>query len=80
MFCDEAIIGSGDILFNAHPELVGARITYLPSNMTSTNERTTFDYELDADGYIKSCTIVEEEYHGEKWYAYKPDTYEFVWE
>lgn len=80
LFCDYAVIGSTDNLFYVHPEFVGARTIYLPSNITTVDERTSFDYELDSDGYIESCTVVEEECHGGEWYAYKPDTYEFIWE
>ena len=54
---------SNDYLFMAHPELLGARTTQLPANVSSSrvynsesgvNSSTsyTYDYELDNSGYI----------------------------
>ena len=43
----------GDLLFSAHPELIGARSSQLPATEKSDGKTTyTYRYEFDKDGYI----------------------------
>lgn len=64
-------------LFIAHPELVGAKTNYLPSKISSDDisHTYTFNYELDSEGYMNRCTLLEL-FEGEYYTTY----YEFVWE
>lgn len=63
-------------IFTAQPELVGLKMTYLPTQMISDYSTTTFEYELDSDGYIVGCTT------SESWEYNIPTNrhYAFFWE
>ena len=60
-------------LFMAMPELVGVKTTNLPTKING-NFSTTFDYQLDAAGYVTKCTVEELSVEPKK------ALYEFVWE
>ena len=73
------MIGAGDIIFMAHPEIVGMKTTQLPSTMTMTydygvygkgTDITHFNYEFDNEGYISK---ISGEVNGE------PYTYTLTW-
>ena len=60
-FIAEMIGGENEVLFMAHPEIVGMKTTQLPSTMTdsydygvygSGTDITHFNYEFDNEGYI----------------------------
>lgn len=62
----------GNVLFFAHPELIGARTKQLPIGCTHTGYfnkdakpySTTYDYEFDAEGYVTKivCTNIYDSY------------------
>ena len=60
-------------LFMAMPELVGIKTINLPTKING-KFATTFDYKLDADGYVTKCTVEELSVEPEQ------TLYEFVWE
>ena len=76
LFC--AHIGPGGELFVAHPEFVGLKTTYLPTELGDKLDKYTFSYEFDTDGYVVSCTITHDEFHGGHYSS--TYGYEFVWE
>jgi hypothetical protein len=43
----------------AQPELVGAKMTYLPTEMTTEYSAMTFKYEFDSEGYLIGCSSHE---------------------
>ena len=79
-FIAEMIGGENEVLFMAHPEIVGMKTTQLPSTMTdsydygvygSGTDITHFNYEFDNEGYISK---ISGEVNGE------PYTYTLTWE
>ena len=58
-----------------HPELVGMEMTNLPSKIFAGNTTMTYEYELDAEGYVVGCSVHEENNNYSSDYYY-----EFVWE
>ena len=80
-------VNCDDYLFMAQPELVGIKMSYLPSKIIDGNCTISFEYELDTEGYVGSCAV-------NKYYSYDYDyngdgrddynsydyLYEFVWE
>ena len=58
----------------AHPELMGARTTQLPSTVTwgdSEDEKETYSYEFDIDGYVSKIVIL---------YSDSKHTFKLTWE
>ena len=76
------IIGKEDYIFMAQPELIGTKTNNLPKMIVDngytdgSSDTYTFEYELDQDKYITSCTIKEQSHS----YNNKEYYYEFVWE
>lgn len=80
-------VNCDDYLFMAQPELVGIKMSYLPSKIIDGNCTISFECELDTEGYVGSCAV-------NKYYSYDHDyngdgrddynsydyLYEFVWE
>lgn len=60
-------------LFMAMPELVGVKTTNLPTKING-NFSTTFDYQLDAAGYVVKCIVKDDSVEP------RQTLYEFVWE
>ncbi|MBR4848075.1 MAG: DUF4595 domain-containing protein [Bacteroidaceae bacterium] len=81
LFCENVGLGQDD-LFMVHPELVGARTIYLPTEIGGENEdeKYTFSYEFDTDGYVTSCTVIEYDHRSGSWLPAETYVYNFVWE
>lgn len=68
-------------LFMAHPNLIGVKTTYLPTKILREylqEQRTqcfNFEYKLDQNDYIISCTVLHNTDFSSERYTYK-----FVWE
>ena len=61
----------------AQPELVGAKMTNLPTEMTGSYSTMTFEYEFDSEGYVTGCYIREtRDYSSNAQVSY----YAFYWE
>lgn len=74
-------------LFMAQPELAGIKTSYLPSKIIDGNRTISFEYELDAEGYVESCAVNEyysydHDYNGDGRDDYNSYDYlyEFIWE
>lgn len=69
------IIGHYADLFMVHPELIGLKNSYLPTEISDNwGQESKFSYEYDADGYIKNCMI------NVTYYTNGEYVFEFVWE
>ena len=67
--------------FMIHPELVGMEMTNLPSKIFAGNTTMTYEYELDAEGYVVGCSVNDfYDYGNENGYSSSDYYYEFVWE
>ena len=85
--CEEYACDLDDYLFIAQPELLGIKTTYLPSKIIDGNCTISFEYELDAEGYVGSCAVNEyysydHDYNGDgrdDYHSYDY-LYEFIWE
>lgn len=70
-------------LLEAHPELIGMRVTQLPSQTNSKDDykesKGEFAYTFDKDGYVESCTIKETETRNGSTESYTT-IYTFKWE
>ena len=65
------IIGLEEILFIAHPEIVGIRTNQLPKTYSPDDEEFSLTYEYDKEGYISKIKLKNED--GES------DTYTLTW-
>jgi hypothetical protein len=75
-----------DYLFAAQPELIGIKMSHLPSKIIDGSSTISFEYELE-EGYVTSCSVNEYESYdhdyngdGQKDYHSYDYYYEFVWE
>ena len=68
-----------EYIFMAHPELIGIETTHLPAKSVKGDYTTTFEYELDSDGYVIGCTT-RGTYANWGGSGSNVDYYEFVWE
>ena len=46
-----------DLIYMAHPELIGMRTDQIPSNMTKNDKTSSISYQFDQDGYITRCSF-----------------------
>jgi hypothetical protein len=65
------VIGLGDVLFIAHPEIVGIRTNQLPNTYSPDDEEISMTYEYDKEGYISKIKMKNED--GDS------DTYTLTW-
>ena len=65
------VIGLGDVLFMAHPEIVGIRTNQLPNTYSPYDEEISMTYEYDKEGYISKIKMKNED--GDS------DTYTLTW-
>lgn len=80
LFCENIGLWQ-DYLFMVHPELVGAKTIYLPTEIGYGEvDKNAFSYEFDTDGYVTSCTVIEYDRRSGSWRPYQTFVYEFVWE
>lgn len=50
-----------NILFMAHPDIIGMRTNQLPNTYTSGNDEISLTYEYDKDGYISKIKVKDDE-------------------
>lgn len=65
------VIGLGDVLFMAHPEIAGMRTNQLPNTYSPYDEEISMTYEYDKEGYISKIKMKNED--GDS------DTYTLTW-
>ena len=65
------VIGLGDVLFMAHPEIAGMRTNQLPNTYSPYEEEISMTYEYDKEGYISKIKMKNED--GDS------DTYTLTW-
>lgn len=65
------VIGLGDVLFMAHPEIVGMRTNQLPNTYLPDDEEISMTYEYDKEGYISKIKLKDNDGN--------TDTYTLTW-
>lgn len=80
LFCENIGLWQ-DYLLMVHPELVGAKTIYLPTEIGYGEvDKNAFSYEFDTDGYVTSCTVIEYDHRSGSWLPAETYVYNFVWE
>ena len=64
------VIGLGDVLFMAHPEMAGMRTNQLPNTYSPDDEEISMTYEYDKEGYISKIKMKDND---------GTDTYTLTW-
>ena len=65
------VIGLGDVLFMAHPEIAGMRTNQLPNKYSPDDEEISMTYEYDKEGYISKIKLKDNDGN--------TDTYTLTW-
>lgn len=65
------VIGLGDVLFMAHPEIAGMRTNQLPNTYSPDDEEFSMAYEYDKEGYISKIKLKDNDGN--------TDTYTLTW-
>lgn len=65
------VIGLGDVLFMAHPEMAGMRTNQLPNTYSPYDEEISMTYEYDKEGYISKIKLKDNDGN--------TDTYTLTW-
>ena len=65
------VIGLGDVLFMAHPEIAGMRTNQLPNTYSPDDEEISMTYEYDKEGYISKIKLKDNDGN--------TDTYTLTW-
>ena len=65
------VIGLGDVLFMAHPEIAGMRTNQLPNTYSPDDEEFSMTYEYDNEGYISKIKLKDNDGN--------TDTYTLTW-